>query len=295
MRARDRFVLLLLVFASTRVSSQAIPGDSARVAPPTITHRLRTIYGSMYLGRLVEVGVPVDSVRFETEGGPITLPKAAVREIISVAPREIHDGEYWFPNPNSTRLFFAPTGRMLPRRTSYYSNTYLWINGVYTGVTDNFSIGGSMTLLPWTGAQVGYVTPKLGVYSSENLNVGVGGLLGYNGFGTNNRERSFGILYSVATIGSADLSATGGIGWGYQGSGLSKQPAIMVGGAARISRGVALVTENYYVRTIASNSALLGYGFRFFGEKLSVDLAFFNAASAPVFPGIPFVSFSKNF
>jgi len=295
MRARDRLALLLLVLASARASSQAIPGDSARVAPPVITHRFRTIYGSVYLGRLVEVGVPVDSVRFETEGGIMTLPKAAVRDVISVSPREIHDGEYWFPNPNSTRLFFAPTGRMLPRRTSYYSNTYLWINGVYTGVTDNFSIGGSMTLLPWTGAQIGYITPKLGVYSSENLNVGVGGLLGYNGFGTNNRDRNFGILYSVATVGSADLSATGGIGWGYQGSGLSKQPAIMVGGAARISRGVALVTENYYVRTISSNSPLLGYGFRFFGEKLSVDLAFFNTASAPVFPGIPFVSFSKNF
>ena len=294
MRARDRFALLLLVLASTRASSQAIPGDSAHVAPP-ITHRLRTIYGSMYLGRLVEVGAPVDSVRFETEGGIITMSKATVRDITSVSSRDIHDGEYWFPNPNSTRLFFAPTGRMLPRRTSYYSNTYLWINGVYTGVTDNFSIGGSMTLLPWGNAQVGYVTPKLGVYSSENLNVGVGGLLGYNGFGTSGRDRSFGILYSVATIGSADLSATGGIGWGYQGSGLSKHPAIMVGGATRISRGVALVTENYYVSSIATNAAFLGYGIRFFGEKLSVDLAFFNAASMPVFPGLPFVSFSKNF
>jgi hypothetical protein len=184
---------------------------------------------------------------------------------------------------------------MLPRGTSYYSNTYLWLNGAYTGVTDNFSIGGSVTLLPGTSAQIGYLTPKVGVYSSDNLNVGVGALLGYNGFGSNNRERQFGILYSVATVGSADLSATGGIGWGYQGSRLARQPAIMVGGAARISRGIALVTENYYVSTLASNSALLGYGFRFFGEKLSVDLAFFNAASAPVFPGIPFVSFSKNF
>jgi hypothetical protein len=224
----------------------------------------------------------------------LTLARSAIRELTTVAARDIHDGEYWFPNPNTTRLFFGPTGRTLPSRTSYYSNTYLWLNGVYTGVTDNFTIGGSVTVLPGSNQQIGYITPKLGVYSNEDLNVSVGGLLGYNGFGGNNRERQFGILYSVATIGSADLSATGGIGWGYQGSGLSKQPATMLGGAARISRGVALLTENYYISAVG-HSALLGYGIRFFGEKLSVDLAFFNPSTGGVLPGIPFVSFSKNF
>ena len=294
MRVRNLSTLLLLVLASTRASSQGSPGDSLRVPAPTITHRLRTTYGSVYLGRLLDAGAASDSIRFEAEGGVLTLPKSAIRELSTVSPRDIHDGEYWFPNPNTTRLFFAPTGRMLPHGTSYYSNTYLFINGAYTGVTDNFTIGGSVTLIPGAGRQIGYITPKLGVYSSENLNVGVGGLLGYNGFGSNNKDREFGILYSVATIGSADLSATGGIGWGYQGSGISKDPAIMIGAAARITRGVALVTENYYVSAFG-NSALLGYGFRFFGEKLSVDLAFFNSSRAAVFPGIPFVSFSKNF
>jgi hypothetical protein len=294
MRARDLSTLLLLLLASTRASGQANPGDSAHVAAPAITHRLRTIYGSVYLGRLVDDRADSDSIRFEAEGGVLTLPKCAIRELTTVSPRNIHDGEYWFPNPNATRLFFGPTGRTLRRRTSYYSNTYLWLNGVYTGLTDNFTLGGSVTVLPGVGQQVGYITPKLGVYSSENLNLSIGGLLGYNGFGTSNKEREFGILYSVATIGSADLSATGGIGWGYQGSGLSKQPAIMLGGATRVTRGMALITENYFVSALGT-SALLGYGVRFFGEKLSVDLAFFNVSNHAVFPGFPFVSFSKNF
>jgi hypothetical protein len=184
---------------------------------------------------------------------------------------------------------------MLGRGEGYYSNTYLFFNGVSRGVTDNFSIGGNMTVIPSTTQQLGYLTPKLGVYSSENLNVGVGALLGYNGFGSNNRERQFGMLYSVATVGSADVSATGGIGWGYQGSAMAKTPALMIGGAARVARRMALVTENYYVSSASESYTLLGYGFRFFGEKISVDLAFLNSAKDAVFPGIPFVSFAVKF
>jgi hypothetical protein len=293
MRARGLPTLLLLVIASTRAPGQAAPGDSTHVVS-AITHRLKTTYGSVYLGRLLDPGVGSDSIRFEAEGGVLTLPKAAVRELTAISARDIHDGEYWFPNPNSTRLFFAPTGRTLARQTSYYSNTYLFLNGLYTGVTDNFTIGGSVTLLPGSTEQIGYITPKLGVYSSQNFNVSMGGLLGYNGFGGSTTQRQFGLLYSVATVGSADLSATGGIGWGYQGSRLSNQPAIMIGGTTRVSRGVALITENYFVSSFGT-SALVSYGFRFFGEKLSVDLAFFNASDHMVFPGFPFVSFSKNF
>jgi hypothetical protein len=58
---------------------------------------------------------------------------------------------------------------------------------------------------------------------------------------------------------------------------------------------MALVTENYYVSAASEMHTILGYGFRFFGEKLSVDLAFLTSASDPVFPGIPFISFAVKF
>jgi hypothetical protein len=69
----------------------------------------------------------------------------------------------------------------------------------------------------------------------------------------------------------------------------------MIGGVARVSRRMALVTENYYVSGASENHTILGYGFRFFGEKLSVDLAFLNSASDAVFPGFPFISFAVKF
>jgi len=41
---------------------------------------------------------------------------------------------------------------------------------------------------------------------------------------------------------------------------------------------------------------VISYGLRFFSEKLSTDLAFWNApGSQMVFPGIPYVAFTVKF
>jgi hypothetical protein len=72
---------------------------------------------------------------------------------------------------------------------------------------------------------------------------------------------------------------------------------LMLGGSTRVSRHTSLITENYVYSGNASN-AFVSYGVRFFGEKLSVDLAFVNVLgrdSHPIFPGIPFVAFSTRF
>jgi hypothetical protein len=58
---------------------------------------------------------------------------------------------------------------------------------------------------------------------------------------------------------------------------------------------LAAASTNYYVSAASETPTILGYGFRFFGEKLSVDLAFLTSASDPVFPGIPFISFAVKF
>ena len=44
------------------------------------------------------------------------------------------------------------------------------------------------------------------------------------------------------------------------------------------------------------NEALISYGLRFFGEKTSVDFAFFNILDDDaIFPGIPYLGFVWNF
>jgi len=290
------FAALACIILPQQVAAQQRADTTARDS--LHTHVLRARDGTTLVGRLV--AETPDSVRFESNGNVFTLARAQILEIRSIEPGQLKRGEYWFPDPNRTRLFFAPTGRMLAKGEGYFSDTYLLLITVAGGVTSNFTMGGGMSLVPSTNPQnnIFYLTPKIGLIDRPNFAMAAGALVGFAGFeGIESRDRSFGILYGTSTFGSADHHLDIGLGWGYAGGTVSGDPAIMVGGATRVSRRVSLLTENYFVPSV-SNDALISYGFRFFGEKLSVDLAFANAVGSNttfLFPGVPYVAFAVKF
>jgi hypothetical protein len=267
--------------------------DSARMS------LLRTRDGSLFLGRLIRA--TADSIYFASVGGPIAVPRSIVVELREVDQGAMRAGVYWPPNPGDTRLFFAPTGRMLEKGEGYFSDTYLFFLNFVGGVTSRFTMGGGFSIFPTSdfSNNVFYVTPKLGLVASPNVNVAVGALVGFlgadllddgSGLGT------FGIMYGVSTFGSADGSITLGTGFGFAGGEVTDRPLIMLGGEKRIARRTSLVTENYVVP--GESPAIVSYGLRFFGDRLSVDFAFVNLFGGdqdPIFPGIPYVAFAVRF
>jgi len=262
------------------------------------THILRTRDGSTIVGRLVRE--TSDSIQFESNGGVFALARAQVLELRTIEPAQMRHGEYWFPDPNSTRLFFAPTGRMLAKGEGYFSDTYLLLVGLAGGVTSNFTMGGGMSLIPSQNPQnnIFYLTPKVGLVEKPDFALAAGALVGFAGFeDIRPANRSFGILYGVSSFGSPDSHLDVGAGFGYTGGDISAKPAIMVGGATRVSRRVSLLSENYLITSL-DNQGLISYGARFFGEKLSVDLAFINAVGPGttfLFPGVPYIAFAVKF
>lgn len=291
-------VLTLLVCAALArpLRAQARPDSTSRDS--LRTHVLQLRDGSTLVGRLVDE--TPDSIRFESNGTVFTVPRRQVAELRSVHRDEIKHGEYWFPDPNRTRLFFAPTGRMLAKGEGYFSDSYLILLNVAGGVTSRFTMGGGMSIIPSQNPlnNIFYLTPKVGLIDRPDFALAAGALVGVAGFeDIDEMDRSFGILYGVGTVGSPDRHFDFGAGWGYAGGDISPKPAIMLGGATRVSRRVSLLTENYFVPAVSDN-AVVSYGFRFFGEKLSVDLAFFNAVGENtelVFPGIPYIAFALKF
>lgn len=243
-----------------------------------------------------------ESIRFLTIGGAVVVRRADVVELREVAARAVRQGQYWAPDPNDTRLFFAPTGRMLAKGDGYFSDTYLLLLNFVGGVSPRFTMGGGFSIIPSQNPQnnIIYITPKLGVLQSERVNIAIGALAGFAGFEDltdDDWERNFGILYGVGTFGVPEASITVGAGWGYTGNGIADQPVVMIGGASRAGRRFSLVTENYIFPSGDIN-ALVSYGVRLFGEKLSVDLAFFNglgSGSEFLFPGIPYVAVAMKF
>lgn len=290
-----RLLVALLLAAGVaaipaRVAAQQ-PADSSWA-----THILRTRDGSTVLGRLVDS--TADSVRIETRGGTLVFARADVTELRAVKTTELRQGQYWPENPNTTRLFFAPTGRMLAPKEGYFSDTYLFFMNVAAGVTSRFTMGGGMSVLPTDNFSdnLFYITPKVGLVQSEKVNVAAGVLAGIVGFDDEVSDRTFGIAYGVATFGSENNSLTVGAGAPFAGGRFAENPVFMVGGEARAWRRASLVTENYVFSGGEDIHGLVSYGVRFLGERLSVDLAFFNVPGEDlIFPGIPYVAFAVKF
>ena len=267
--------------------------------PDTLpTHVLRTRDGSTFIGRLINESA--DSVRFLTIGGAITVARLSVSELRVIPTRAIHRGEYWTADPNDTRLFFAPTGRMLAKGEGYFSDTYLLLLNFVGGVTPRFTMGGGFSIIPSTNPQNNfvYITPKLSVLQGEKLNIAVGLAAAFAGFeDIDDDMRSLGVVYGVGTYGSPDASFTFGTGLGYTGKGMADRPVFMLGGSVRSGRRSSLISENYLFPS-ADNNGIITYGVRFFGEKLSVDLAFgqwLSSDSEFIFPGIPYISMALKF
>jgi len=298
MRFRFLSLILATIFASS-APAQAPAGRPAPVlvvAAEGVTQRLVLRDGSEMIGRITSVGPT--SVQFESAIGSTTIPIDAIIELKEERGGKMVMGRYYFPNPNATRLIFAPTGRMLKQGEGYFSDYWIFFPGFAAGLSNMFSIGGGMSVIPGAGfdEQLLYFTPKLGVVQSEKFNAAVGALMislptFFDDFGSSDRE-SAGLLYGVGTWGGLDNSFTAGVGYGYANGDLASTPSVMFGGEARVSPRGSLVSENYI---LPGGNMILSGGVRFMGRGLAIDFAL--AAAAGTDGGgccFPFLGFVYN-
>jgi hypothetical protein len=248
----------------------------------------------MLIGRITEVGS--SEIKMKTGLGEISIEIIKISEIREVPSASMKEGKYWFPDPNESRLIIGPSGRMLKRGKGYFSDVLIFFPQIAYGISDRFSIGGGMTIFPGIdmNKQFYFAQPKLGFNLSPNFDVAVSAMIFRIPEIDDVLPKTVGILFTSATIGSQDRSLTAGLGYGFVEDELADKPAVMLGGKTRVSRRMALVTENWIVP--GADDPLISYGVRFFGEDMAVDLAFFTILdSDALFPGIPVVSFTWNF
>ena len=278
-------MLALVAVAPASIRAQ----DTASTANLQVTAPGRLVQlvlrdGSTLIGRILEVSAT--TLRFSSALGETVVQRAAVTSARVADDR--HDGEFWPEDPSRTRLLFAPTGRMMRSGETYLTDAYVFFPSVQRGVTDAFSLGAGFSLFPAVSPeeQIGYLTPKLGVYSSPSVNVAVGALIA--GGKVLSDVAPVGIGYGVATFGGEDGSITAGAGFGFTRGGTSSSALLMIGGTSRVSKSIALVTENYFASGTDSGGIFSG-GARFIGEHLSVDLALWGGSSVHVV--VPYLAF----
>jgi len=274
--------ICLFTFLYSNVFAQEIQ-NLLRIPDSTKVQVITTVDKSKNVGRIIKIGD--EEVVFKAEFGTIIIPIAKIKDIKEIPITAIKDGVYWFPNPNATRLYFSPTARMLKQGDGYFADYYLFFPAFAYGITNNFTIGGGMSLIPNASLdeQMFYFTPKIGLKATKSFNIAAGALLvKIPNFDDEDGESPLvGILYGVGTVGNPDASFTLGLGYGFVDDEVAKKPMVVVGGEKRLSRRTAFVTENWIMPGV--DNPLISYGLRFFGEKMSVDLALINILSDEFF------------
>jgi hypothetical protein len=281
--------LLISALPLMRATAQDTSGTKGLRPTPDSQQVVLTLRdGSSLVGRVLEV-TPT-AVRFLSAVGESSIPREAIVSVRSAGTTGARRGQYWPEDPSRTRLFFAPTGRMLRQGEGYFADAYVFFPSFEGGISDQFTLGGGMSIVPGLGLdeQLFYLTPKVGVVASERLNIAVGALV--VGAGELD-EGPVGLGYGVATFGGEDANVTIGAGFGFSRSSTS-QALLMGGGSVRTSRNFAFVTENY-LYTGDGSAVLVSGGLRFMSEKVAVDLAGFIVSEAQ-YP-IPYLSFIYRF
>lgn len=285
-----RLLLALVLFVGS--TDKLLAQDTTRTAnlrstPGDRVSRVELRDGTVLYGQILDI-TPT-TVRLSSAVGIVTLMRANITSARLVDATGIHDGEVWPEDPSRTRLFFAPTARTMRAGETYFSDVYVFLPSGQVGLTDRITLGGGMSFVPTIGLdeQLFYLTPKVGVYSSENVHLAVGALVG-------GAKKAFdfgtaGIGYGVATFGGEDASFTAAAAFAFADGKTASSKILMLGGSTRVSRSLALVTENYIVSDHASS--ILTGGVRIMSEHIAVDVALGTQADPDHFGLYPYLAF----
>lgn len=276
-------------------SAQATGPTLAVSADTSMRQLIRLRDGSSVLGRITQSWG--DSARVESMAGVLMLRRASVASVKLVPASSIHDGVYWPDDPNATRLFFGPTGRLLKKGEGYLANHWLFFMDGYGGVTDRFTLGGAMTMFPsgnFLKNNAYFISPKVAITQSERFNTAAGVWLGGAPFSDDaGSVNSFGIAYGVATWGGRDGAFTVGSGYGFAEGKMARNPVVMIGGTRRMSRRVSFVTENWIFPNV--DYPLVSAGLRTLGENVSWDLGFITVLGTGSTIPIPWIGAAWKF
>jgi hypothetical protein len=288
-----RFIVVAIATFFISFSVQAQQSFQDYKFDSTKSYLFKLTDGTSLFGKVLET--TSTSVTIQTKSVPkLEIPVGQIKNVEVIQSINIKGGSYWFPNPHATRYYFGPSAISLKKGEGYYQNTYLVLNSVQYGFTNNISVGAGIEFIStFSGDPIMYVTPKVSFKVANNFYAGAGVLLATLPDVDESGRGAAGIAYGIGTYGNSENNVTVGLGYGFIRDQLADQPIVTISGMTRISKKASLVSENWLV----PGQSFFSYGVRFFGEKLSVDLALVNSSdiASVLVIGAPFVSVAIKF
>ena len=223
-----------------------------------------------------------DTLSVITAGGlEFEIPEPAVASMED-EPALSAGGAWRRTDPNTSRLFFAPTGRRLKKGTGYFADYFIFFPTLAYGLSDAVSLSGGVSLLPGAKSQLVFLAPKVTVPLSSRIGAAAGVL--HMGIP---EEEDVDLVYAVATYGDDTAALTAGACLPLAKD--SKGNAILLlGGEKQVSNRIKIITENW-IFTGADMDPIFSGGIRFFGDQLSADIALVTTSELIKTGGFPFV------
>ncbi len=294
-------LLIVLIVASLSTyplsAQQKVKGEPGKIYQITMND------GSVVSGTLIsdtdrEVVIQSGSM------GEVRLEKSNIRSMAVVSASDQKTGGIWFANPNPSKYLLGSSAIPLEKKTGYYQNTWIFVNSACYAITNNISIAGGFEIASimagGEGPFVFFINPKASFKIAENFYAG-GNILYANTLRTVDDFGGLATLNGFVTYGNTNNNITAAVGWGWADGEFSSKPLFSVSGMARVSKRIALVSENWILPMSPDDDksiyGVFSYGIRFLGEKTSIDLAFINNPDIAdwLIIGIPWLDFTINF
>jgi hypothetical protein len=277
MRVSSVVLLALAAVCPLAAQRPAVPpADSTKVVS------LRLTDGSELTGRVIAVD-DTSLTLLTFAAARVLLPLGSIASWRALAGRVTSTG-FRRSDPNTSRLFFSPTGRTLPRGSGYFADYYLFLPVAAFGVTDRVMLSGGMSIIPGLSSQLFYVAGKVGVYDSPDAAVAVGGFWATV---PDESDASLGMGYLVTTLGSDDHAVTLLAGYPFTTRQVAREPLFVVGGETRIASRSKLMAEVWKLPQESNVPAL--FGLRWFGDRVAVGFGLVYVIGPDNIEGWPFV------
>lgn len=271
----------------------AAPAVRAQDAPRT---RVVLTDGRVLVGTVVDNGDGTITVT-DASGVRTVVPADRVRSQSAMTR-----GAFAQTDPAHSRLFIAPTARVIPAGQKRLS-TFTIMPSLGVGLGGRADVSAYATIPTGDGGFAG-VNGKAALLQTPSTAVAVGGSLGTAyGFDDSDATPIGGTVYLLGTIGREDLSVTAGV-FGLYGGVLGEDvdvgngAGLLLGGDYQVSNRVKLMTENLLVLPFEDGGGNASYhlaGARFFSGGVTGDLALAIVQAEGDVQVIPFPYFGFSY
>ena len=237
-----------------------------------------------FVGTIVSEDAREVSIRLQN-GKLLIIPAYTVKSVRKLSSSTLIKGKPVFANPHPSRYFYTPSAIPMDKGEVYIQSVYGLAYQVQFGVTENFSIGATTTLLATPLA----LTAKYSIKIDEKNTLAFGGLAGIVGWGT---QTNLGIGFGAFTHGTKESNVTFAAGYAWvntkEDNGGGNSPMMSLSGNQRLSKNLSLMGELWYLPEVGVFFG--GPCFRLYkSKKSSYDFGIWRLGINEAHKTVPFI------